>query len=133
MLVLFLLSGGFYRFREIQKEIYKKIEKIINPVIIYYYNNCSGSDRESYVSLSFLNYFLLVLPGLPCPCQVTRLPTTDLAVTFPFCWLISATQDLTFSFSCLGSFGRYFHHPLRLFVTPLFLIIVDQFLICSYS
>jgi len=29
--------------------------------------------------------------------------------------------------SCLGSFGSYFHCSLRLFVTPLFLIVVDQF------
>ena len=36
MLALFLLSGVFYRFREIQKKYTKKIEKIINPVIIYY-------------------------------------------------------------------------------------------------
>jgi len=64
LLALFLLSRGFFRFRE----IYEKIEKIINSVIIYYYNNCSGSDRESHVSLFFLNYFLLVLPGPLHPC-----------------------------------------------------------------
>ena len=44
MLVFFLLSRGFYRFREIQKKYTKKIEKIINLVIIYYYNDCSSSD-----------------------------------------------------------------------------------------
>jgi len=68
LLALFLISGGFYRFREIQKKYTKKIEKIINPVIIYYYNNCSGSDRESRAFLSFLDYFLLVFPGPFCPC-----------------------------------------------------------------
>jgi len=67
LFTLFLLSGNFYRFREIQKEIYKKIEKI-NLVIIHYYNNHSDSDRESHSSLSFLDYFLLVLLGLLCSC-----------------------------------------------------------------
>jgi len=60
LLALFLLSGSFDRFREIQKKYTKKIEKIINPVIIYYYNDRSGSDREFCASLSFLDYFLLV-------------------------------------------------------------------------
>jgi len=78
---------------------------MINPVIIYYYNDCSSSDRESHVSLSFLNYFLLILPGLLCPCQVTRLPTIDPTVIFLFLWLISATQDMTFSFLALGVLG----------------------------
>jgi len=59
------------------REIYEKIEKIINPVIIYYYSDHSGSDRESYAFLSFLDYFLLVLPGPLCPCQVIGLPTTS--------------------------------------------------------
>jgi len=55
LLALFLLNGGFYRFREIQKKYTKKIEKIINPVIIYYYNDCSSSDREFHAFLSFLD------------------------------------------------------------------------------
>jgi len=76
----------------------RKIEKIINLVIIYYYNDHSGSDREFCASLSFLDYFLLVLPGLLCPCRVTGLPTTDPAVVSLFLWLISVTQNLTFSF-----------------------------------
>jgi len=98
LLALFLLSRGFYSFREIQKEIYKKIEKIINPVIIYHYNDCSSSDREFCASWAFLDHFLLVLPGLLCPCQVTGLPTTNPTVIFPFLWLISVTWDLTLSF-----------------------------------
>jgi len=79
LLALFLLSGGFYRFREIQKKYTKKIEKIINLVIIYYYNNYSGSDRESHAFLSFLNYFLLVLPGLlyPYQCKGTAYSSLD--------------------------------------------------------
>jgi len=98
LLALFLLSGGFYRFREIQKKYTKKIEKIINPVIIYYYNDCSSSERESHTFLSFLNYFLLVLPVPLYPCQVTRVPTTDPMAIFLFLWLISVNQDLTLSF-----------------------------------
>jgi len=76
LLVLFLLSRVFIGLEK-YKKIYKKIEKIINLVIIYYYNNCSDSDREFCTSLSFLNYFLLVLPGLLHLCQVTGLSTTD--------------------------------------------------------
>jgi len=121
LFAFFLLSGSFYRFRE----IYKKIEKIINPVIIYYYNDCSSSDRESCASLSFLDYFLLVLPGPLYSCQVTGLPTTNPVAISPSLWLISATWDLTLFFFCLGSFGSYFYHSLRLFITPLFLIVVD--------
>jgi len=81
------------------------MEKIINPVIIYYYNNYSGSDRESCASLSFLNYFLLVLPGLLCSCQVTGLLITNLAAVSLFLLLISATQDLTFFFLVYGVLG----------------------------
>jgi len=33
LLALFLLSRGFYMFLRNTKEIYEKIEKIINPVI----------------------------------------------------------------------------------------------------
>jgi len=72
LLALFLLSGVFIGLEKYKKK-YTKIEKIINPVIIYYYNICSGSDRESCTSLSFLDYFLLVFPGLFHPCQVTGL------------------------------------------------------------
>jgi len=92
LLAFFLLSRGFYRFREIQKKYTKKIEKIINLVIIYYYNNHSGSDRKFNAFLSFLDYFLLVLPGPLRPCRVTRLPTTDPVAIFPFLWLISVTR-----------------------------------------
>ena len=116
---------GFLQVQRNTKEIYEKIEKIINPVIIYYYNDHSGSDRESHTSLSFLDYFLLVLPGPLCPCQVTGLPTTDPMVISPSLQLILVTWDLTLF--CLGSFRSCFYHFLRLFVTPLFLIIVDQF------
>ena len=127
LLALFLLSREFLQVQRNTKEIYEKIEKIINPVIIYYYNNCSSSDRESCTFLSFFDYFLLVLPGSLHSCQVTRLPTPDPIAVSLFLWLISATWDLTFSFSCLVSFGCCFHSSLRLFVTSLFLIIVDQF------
>ena len=49
-------------------------------------------------SCLFLDYFLLVLLVLLHPCQVTGLPTTDFTAISLFLWLISATQDLTFSF-----------------------------------
>jgi len=57
---------------------------------------------------------------------ITGLPITNPAAVSLFFLLISATQNLTF-LSCLGSFEYCFHSSLRLFVTLLFLIIVDQF------
>ena len=92
--------------------------------LIYYYNNHSSSDRES-CALSFLNYFLLVLLGLLCPCQVTRLLITNSMVVFLFSLAYLNDSGPDSFLSCLGSFGCCFHSSLRLFVTPLFLIIID--------
>jgi len=102
----------------------KKIEKIINPVIIYYYNDFS-SNRESRTFLSFLDYFLLVLPVLLCPCQVTKFPTTDPTTIslFSLAYLSDSGPDLFLS--CLRGFGHCSHSFLRLLIIPLFLIIVD--------
>ena len=45
----------------------------------------------------------------------------------PFSLAYLSNLEPDFFLSCLGSFGCCFHSFLRLFVTPLFLIVVDQF------
>ena len=133
MLAVFLLSRGFYRFREIQKKYTKKIEKIINPVIIYYYNNCSGSDRESHISFVFSQLF---------PISFAR--STLLLLSY---WVIyhQSCGDLPLSLAyfsdsgpdsflfCLGSFRSCFYRSLRLLVTPLVSDHSGSVLMCSYS
>ena len=68
---------------------------------------------------------------------VSSLPSYQVIYCWPcsdlFClWFISTTWDLSFFFSCLGSLRCHFYSFLQLFVTFLFLIVVDQWLI-SYS
>jgi len=58
----------------------------------------TGRNREFCTSLSFLDYFLLVLPGLLCPCQVTGLPTTDSTAIFSFFGLSQQLRTCLFLF-----------------------------------
>ena len=62
---------------------------------IYYYNNRSGSDRESHTSLSFLDHFLLVLarPALPSPSYWVAYCRSNCSFSLLYL-LISVTQDL---------------------------------------
>ena len=124
---------GFLQVQRNTKEIYKKIEKIINPVIIYYYNNCSSSDRESHISFVFSQLF-----------PISFAKSTLLLLSY---WVIyyQSCGDLPLSLAyfsdsrpdsflfCLGSFRSCFYRSLRLLVTPLVSDHSGSVLICSYS
>jgi len=96
------------------KNKYTKNRENNKPSHNLLFNDCSGSDRESHTSLFFLNYFLLVLLGLLCPCRVTGLPMTNPMVISLFLWLISVIQDLTL-FSFLPSITNFIQSYLHQF------------------
>jgi len=121
LLALFLLSGvliflekykrNIWKNRENNKPSYKSINTTIVLVII-------GNPMPPCLFLIISYWFL---PGQ----LLGYLPSTPWWSLLSLAYL--SNSGPVFFLSCLGSFECYCHSSLRLFVTPLFLIMVYQF------